>query len=268
MKHKFYKDKRAKNPYFIYRVFSRKFLRKWCNIVEEFSENPQLFQFILQGLFAAEGNVKFIERTKSRVVRISQGKPNPLLEKILSHYKIVFNFSKLERSYIISGRDNLEKIEKLRITILDFQKNRKFKKMMNSYKQRHYRKNQLKMELYTTLSTPHSSLELSKKFNRSQSRITRVLCKLKKEDKVRYFRVGSKSYWIRKEENLVIISKRKKQILRLLSSPKMTSDIAKSLGVSWKSSYGRLNELKKLNLVKKVDNLWKKTPTNKKVIIY
>ena len=266
--HKFYTDRRAKKPYFIYRIAGVKFIEKWHKIVNEFTQKPEFFQFILQGVFAGEGNIKFIESSRSRVVRIAQGKPDQLLEKILTHFQIDFKFSNIERSYVISGRFNLEKLAKLNISVLNAIKKKKFEKMLASYKQRHYPKNFLKKEIYSSLLIPHTSLQLSKRFDRSQARITRVLCSLRKEKKVMYFRVRSKSYWIQSNKKVVIISKRKEQILKILDLPKKTSGVASASSVSWKASYKRLNELKKLNLVKRVDKVWQKVPNDKKVIVY
>jgi len=268
VKYKFYVDKRAKTPYFIYRVADVSLVKKWHETVNEFVKTPELFQYTLQGIFAGEGNIKFIKSCRSRVVRISQGKPDPLLEKILNYFKIHFKFSERERSYVISGRSNLEKLAKLNISVLNSVKNKKFEEMLSSYKQHHYPRNFLKREIYSSLSTPYTSLQLSKKFNRSQARITRILCSLKKEKKVINFHVRSKSYWIQSNKKVVIISKRKNEILKILNSPKKTSEMANSLEVSWKSAYKRLNELKKLNLVKIVDKIWVKKQSDKKIIVY
>jgi hypothetical protein len=60
--HKHYVDKRSNKPYFIWRLADRKLIGKWKNIVELSKRNPRLYPFILQGFFAGEGNVKYLEK--------------------------------------------------------------------------------------------------------------------------------------------------------------------------------------------------------------
>jgi len=265
--HKFYLDKRSKTPYFIYRIADVELVKKWHKMVETLKQSPKFYIYTLQGFFAGEGNVKFIPKSKTRILRISQGKPNIFLEEVLNYLDIFFKYSLEERSYLISRRYNLDKLLKIDIAILHKTKNKKFKRMMESYKQYHYPKKFLKKELYDSLLSPHTSLELAKKFNRSQSRITRILVLLKKERKVNNFRVGSKDYWIQQSKK-IIISKRKREILDLLNSPKKTVEVASKLNVDWKTAHKRLNELKRLNLVKQTDNLWYESQNKKEVITF
>ncbi|MEK0369046.1 MAG: amidohydrolase family protein, partial [Nitrosopumilus sp.] len=64
---------------------------------------------------------------------------------------------------------------------------------------------------------------------------------LKKERKINNFRVGSVSYWIRNDQNIVIISKLKKKYLNfIVKSNKTTKEIANYFKVNDKSSFGRL----------------------------
>ena len=115
------------------------------------------------------------------------------------------------------------------------------------------------------MSRPFSSKELSNIFNRSQARVSEVLVNLKKENKVNNYRVKNIDYWTN-NKNLIIISKVKNKYLNLLNEEKTTAELARVIGVDWKSSSRRLNELKELNLVKIEDGKrWQKIATEKQI---
>lgn len=266
--HRFYIDVRANKPYFIYRVSGYTLVNKWNKLVGKTIGENNSYIDILQGFFAGEGNIKYIEKSQSRVIRIAQGKPNQLIEKILNYLKVKFSYYTSERSYVISGKANLEKLIKIDISKLHHEKNKKLIHMFSTYKQNHYPRGQLKDMLLKILKKePRTSNELSKTFNRDISRITKVLIDLKKMHKVKNYRVGSLSYWTT-EKNIIIISDRKRTILNILNQPKRTSEISKLMKVDPKSSFRRLKELEKLNLVRKNDGLWYKIPVDKEVITY
>jgi len=265
--HRYYVDERASKPYFIYRVSGVEVVKKWKKIVSLVVNKKKFYPFLLQGFFAGEGSLKFDYKSKSRMLRISQGKPNPLIETILKSNGVNFDYSQEKRNYEIIGRNNLEKLKELKISAMHSGKNKKFLDMVNSYKQYHYKKLYLKKELYKILIQPFSTDILAKKFRRSKARITRVLMKLKKEGTIIDFRVQSKSYWIRKDQNLIILSKRKLNILEFLKTPRLTSEVAKSFNINWKTAFRRLKELKKLNLIIQDKNAyWRKQKCKKKVI--
>lgn len=104
--------------------------------------------------------------------------------------------------------------------------------------------------------------------NRSQARIYDVLDIFKKKGKILNYRVKSKDHWIRKDQNIIIISKLKEKYLKFLgNSNKITKYFAKHFNVDWKSSFRRLKELEKLKLVKRnKDKTWRKLNMNKQVI--
>lgn len=266
--HRFYVDRRANRPYFIYRVSGTRLVAEWIRLVEKIITEVDSYISVLQGFFAGEGNIKYIEKSKARVIRIAQGKPNQLVEKILNYLKVEFSYSKSERSYIISGRENLEKLVKINISKLHPEKNKKLAYMIKTYKQNHYPRGQLKHMLLKILeSEPKTSAELSKTFNRDPSRITRVLINLKKIGKVKNYRVGSLSYWTGNKTH-IIISDRKKTILNLLKIPRRTFEVANSMKVGQKAASRRLKELEELNLVKRKNKFWYKIPVEKEVIVY
>jgi len=267
VEHKYYIDKRANKPYFIYRIADVQNVKKWHEIIEKFKQKTEFYSFILQGFFAGEGNVKFIKKSRSRIIRISQGKQNSFLEKVLRYCDIKFKYSRKERTYVMTGRTTLERLCQLNISSLHGIKKRKLKNMMRTYKQYHYPRDFLKKKLYNYLKSTYTSSQLAEIFKRSHARITKILINLKKEGKIKNFRVRSKSYWIRLDKNTIIISKRKQEILNFLIIPKYTFEIANHLNVNWKAAYRRLKELEKLKLVKFNDDLWYKIKTSKEVKI-
>jgi len=267
--HRFYIDKRANRPYFIYRVSGKKAVKEWLTLVKKITPNKKFYPYLLQGIFAGEGNIKYIEKSKSRVIRISQGKRSKLIEDILNYSGIKYSYSKKERSYVISGRENLEKLIRIDISCLHREKNFKLKHMFSTYKQYHYPRGELKNMILNILrEKPSTSLELSKLFKRDQTRVIRVLTALKRDRKIKNYRVGSTTYWVLKNSRLIIISDIKNTILNHLNMPRRTSEIAKLVNRDWKSSSKRLKELKKLNLVKYSGGLWYKLPNKGKVIVH
>lgn len=266
--HRFYIDKRANRPYFIYRVSGRELVKKWLKLVKKVLAKTEFYGNVLQGFFAGEGNIKYIEKSKSRVVRISQGKRNALVEKLLRHFKIKYSYAESERSYVISGKDNLDRAIGLKISCLHPEKQKKLAHMMSTYKQSHYLKGRLKKMLFEMIKKrPYTSHELSKLFERGRSRITMVLMDLKRDGKIRDHRVGSLNYWTGNKD-VIIISNRKKSILDSLDRPRRLFQISKVMKVDDKSSLRRLKELEKLNLVERNRYFWYRKPTKKEVIVY
>ena len=146
---------------------------------------------------------------------------------------------------------------------------KKFWEAYNDFKEEHYTHNYLKKEILGCLAEPFTSKGLSIKYNRSQARIYDVLDLLKKDGKIINFRVKSKDYWIKKNQNILILSKIKQNYLKFLTnSEKNTQEFAKFFNVNWKSSFRRLKELEKLQIVKRnKDKTWRLLSMNKKVII-
>ena len=115
------------------------------------------------------------------------------------------------------------------------------------------------------LNEPKTARQLAEIFNRSLARIQDILIDLKKKDIIKNFRVKSIDYWTNKS-NLIIISKLKNQYLSFLDNPKQTSEFAKYFKVDWKSSFKRLRELQKLNLVRRQqDKSWTKLQSEKTI---
>jgi len=260
----YYIDKRARKPYFILRLASRKIVKEWNEITKNISNDKKYYSDILRGFFAGEGNIK--EGERNRAIRIAQKNPIELINRILTEFEIEFRFSKRERSYVISSRYNWEKLAKIGVANLHPIKRKRFWEVYNKYKQWHYSHNFIRDNILELLENPTTSKELSEIFERHHSRIQHVLIKLKKEGKIKCFRVRSQAYWTR-NDNLIIISKRKKTILDLLNKPRRTFHIANKLKIDQKTVFKRLNELNRLGLVDRKNKIWYKLPTNKEVLI-
>ena len=264
----YYIDKRANKPYYIYRIGSVKLVSLWKNIVNEAKNDDKFYEHILRGFFAGEGNLKEGSHS-NRTVRIAQGKPNGYTEKILNYYGVKYRYSIKGRSYVITGKWNWDILAKINIADLHPIKKEKFWRIYRDYKELHYPDHYLKENISKLLEKPYTSLELSKKFKRSQARVYDILSILKNEAKVQKFNVRSKCYWIRANQNKIIISQIKKRYLSLVkNSRKTTVELSKEIGVCWKSAFRRLTELQKLNLVvRDPEGLWNFVESKKEVIV-
>jgi hypothetical protein len=265
-RYKYYIHRRATKPYFIFRIASVELIKEWNAIIKEKLDEKELYPDILSGFFAGEGNVK--EGKKSvRVLRISQAIQKGFIDRMLKELKITYNFTSNNRMYNISSKANWDIFAKYRLADLHPAKKERFWRLYNSYKEVHYKNNYLSQEVYKALEEPLTTKVLSEKFKRSFARIQEVLTLLKKEGKIKNFRVKCKDYWTN-DESLVIISSIKNNYLLYLDKPKLTSEIAKEFKVEWKSSSRRLNELKKLKLVRLNKNKkWEKMNSSKKIMV-
>jgi len=264
---KYYVHQRATRPYFIFRIASVELIKKWKVVINETLKENSLIPFVLRGFFAGEGNV-YEGKRSVRVLRISQKTRKDFIDNLLNSLGLIFSFEEGNRNYILSSKHNWDIFARYNLADLHPNKKEKFWRLYNSYKEEHYKKNYLYLGIYKELEEPLTTLQLSKRFNRSFARIQDVLVLLKKEGKIYNFRVQSRDYWVNNRE-IIIISKIKNNYLDVLKQPKLTSEIAKAFKVDWKSSFRRLNELKKLNLVQiGEDNKWKKKSTKKKIIVF
>jgi predicted transcriptional regulator len=223
----------------------------------------------MKGFFAGEGNIKFLIKYSTRTIRIAQGKKVDFLEKTLNNLNISYNYSIRERAYVINNKKNWDKFAKISLAELHPLKNKQFWETYESYKQEHYEKNYLKKEIYNFLITTITSSNIAHKFNRSQARIQDILIDLKKENKIKNFRIKSKDYWIRIDQNKIIISRLKNQYLKLLNQGyNKTYEFANYFKVDHKSSYKRLKELEKLGLIKRnINKEWIKLNTDKEIVV-
>src|SRR3989338_4068685 len=155
-KARFYLDKRANQTYYIWRLASTKIVEEWKGRVQTITGNHQYYASILRGFFAGEGNIKTGSHS-NRTIRIAQGKPFPLLEKILTKFKVDFKYSLAERSYVIVGKRNWDVLAQLGIADLHPIKKTKFWNTYNSYKEEHYSANYLKTKILQLLEKPYTS---------------------------------------------------------------------------------------------------------------
>lgn len=259
-----YINKRARKPYYILRLASVELVKKWRKVVNETINNPELSIYLLRGFFAGEGNLKESSKS-SRIIRIAQKGPNKLIEAILKPLRITFSFRINERNYYIFGKLNWDIFAKYNLADLHPNKKEKFWRFYNNFKQNHYKHNYLRDSIFLSLNDPQTPRKLMKEYNRSFARIQDILIDLKKQKKIRNFRIGSIDYWTNKKD-LIIISKLKNNYLLYLTKSRKTSDFAKRFKVDPKSSFRRLKELQTLNLVERDKNKnWMIIPTNKEI---
>jgi len=197
---KYYVDRRARKPYYIYRVASKDTTKEWHKSVEKIKRIKSGWKFVLMGFFAGEGNIKhLLKNHMHRSIRIAQKNRNHFLEEMLDFFNFTYSFSKGDRCYNITGRENLFKAKTLEICNLHPLKKIAFKEMLKSYKSdfSYYPKGWLKQGVYFSLSRPKTTRELSIKFKRSFARIQDVLIELKKEKRVINYRCDHESYWLK-----------------------------------------------------------------------
>ncbi len=261
---KYYAHERATKPFFIYRIASVKLIGKWREIVNKSLNLKEFYPYVLRGFFAGEGNIKEVSHN-SRVLRIAQKERKEFIDVILKDLGIKFSFNSKGRSYEIHGKPMWDIFANLKLADLHPHKKRRFWEVYNHFKEEHYETNFLINNILPILNKPITTKKISQIFNRSPARITDVLVELKKQDKVNNFRIRSVDYWTN-NPNLIIISKLKKEYLILIDNPRPTSEFAKYFKIDWKSSFRRLKELEKLNLVRRLENgKWMKLPNQKTI---
>jgi len=241
--------------------------RIWRRRAQTICADSSNYQGILQGFFAGEGNIKENMRHHTRVLRIAQGKRLVLLERILRFFRVKFRYESSGRSYVISGRDNLEKLWKIGVSGLHSKKHAKFAAMMSSYQQHHYRLGYLGPRILEILSSPLTTSEIATRVNRGESRVNQLLTPLRRRGEVEMFKVRSSYYWIRSDQQRIIISYEKSKILKALSCPRRVSEIARTVGRTEKSVSRRLAELNRLGLAEKANSNWRAIEVSKRVIV-
>jgi len=262
-----YEDSRASKPYYILRFYSTELCKEWNEEVENSKQNEDLYQYIVQGFFAGEGSV-YEGARKSRRLRIAQGEPNDFLETVLNYFDVDYCFRAENRSYVITKKRNWDIFADLDLCKLHPRKKDKFWSIYDSFQEEHYQKGYLKEELYKILDSPWKTKELAEKFDRSQARLCEVLMLLKKEGRAINYKAGSYSYWIREDQNTVVISEIKSEYLDLLRDNSLkVGEIADNFSVRKKSAYKNLHRLEELGLIKKQNHEWKTVESDKKVIV-
>jgi len=80
------------------------------------------------------------------------------------------------------------------------------------------------------------------------------------------FKVRSSYYWIRIDQQCMVISSEKSKILRTLSCPRRLFEIARIVDRTEKSVLKRLAEMTRLGLVERVNSNWRRIEVAKRVI--
>jgi predicted transcriptional regulator len=185
----------------------------------------------------------------------------------LRFFGVKFRYESSGRSYVISGRDNLEKLWKIGVTTLHSKKHAKFAAMVSSYQQHHYGRGYLGPRILEILSSPSTTCEIATRVKRGESRVSQLLTVLRRKGEVEKFKVRSSCYWIRSDQQCVTISNEKSKILKTLSSPRRPSEIAEIVGRTEKTVSKRLAELTRLGLVEKANSNWRAIEASKRVIV-
>ncbi len=265
---KYYNDNRANKPYFIWRLASVKMMKLWKELVSGTLSNSNYYADILRGFFAGEGSVKTGSHS-NRTLRIAQKCEKPWINEILGHLGISYSFFQKNRSYDISGGWNWKVFAKHKLADLHPDKKARFWTAYSNFKQEHYENHHLRNNLLSDLTNPTTAKSLALKYKRSASRITEVLCELRKLKIVKNFRVQSNDYWITNQSSVVIISKIKKHCLAELNKdPKSILELSKLLNRSQRAIGKRLIEMQRLRLVKRDKfNKWTSVPNSKRIIV-
>ncbi len=261
-----YTDTRANRPYYILRYADTKSVIKWKSMVQDIVSQERYFPDILRGFFAGEGNIK-TGAHYNRTLRIAQKEPIAPIDTMLKFLGIAYKFSTRERAYVITGWNNWEKFYRHKIYILHPEKRERFLSTWESYKEVHYPANFIRNNLLQKLSRPMTSRELAIAFDRSQATLQELLCEMKSEGKLMNYRCRSLDYWVRADSNLVVISDRKSEVLKLLQKFHRVYELAQKMDIDDKSVKRRLVELERLGLVKHKGYLWNSAPTTKEVLV-
>jgi len=262
-----YNDERATQTYYIIRLASRDIVKEWKHKVSKVKDEPNLYPYILQGFFAGEGSVYEGSR-KSRTLRVSQGERDDFIEKVFDHLNLDYYFRPEGRSYVITKKKNWDIFDEHEICKLHPRKQEKFQSIYNSFQEEHYLKGELKKNVYEKLTEPYRTKELAELFDRSQARLCDVLMELKKEEKATNYKAGGPTYWIRDDQNAVIISEVKNEYLDLLKDQRLkVGEISEHFSVVKSSAYKNLHRLQDMGLIKKKDHEWTTTGTEKQVIV-
>jgi|GEM_PF-786673 len=263
----FYIDKRANRPYYIYRLADSEFLRRWKDIVDEFSGKEEHYADILRGIFAGEGNVHHsIQNHNTKELRIASKDRNDFIEKILRYHDIRFDFDISHRSYNLRINP-IDRFIAIRLTELHPDKEARFIKILDSIKEIHYSPGQLEELILKTLHDNFmTTKELSASLKRSPLRILEVLQKLQKEDKVGHIRTNQRSCWSIKANLDKYRLNEKKFILSNIHVSNSFAEMGKNLNISRKSISKRVIAYEKEGVIEKDAGWWKMTEAGKQFI--
>ena len=149
-----YIDHRANVPYYIYRVSGVDLARTWRRASRTICADSSNYQGILQGFFAGEGNVKESVVILREFFESLKAKDSLFLSGFCAFFSVKLRYESSERYYVISGRENLEKLWRIGVTELHSRKHARFAAMMSSYQQHHYRRGYLGPRILEILSSP------------------------------------------------------------------------------------------------------------------
>jgi len=262
-----YMDLRANRIYYIYRLADTGFVKEWKRLVYEVKQNQEFWPEILRGIFAGEGNVKHdLQNNNSRNLRIAAGKRNEFIEKLLQFFQVPIKYDSEKRMYWIHGR-HLDYLDAINIASLHPEKEAKFRKMMNSVKEKHFSPHEIEVILLSKLVVFKGIKELANEVSRSEIHLLQVLRNLKQANKIDCLKVNGKWLWIRKELKEAFLEEEKRKILRNLKKYSSVTQLSMGVGIYRKAITKRLKEYQRKELVVRVNrNHWKMTEKGKVIV--
>jgi predicted Rossmann fold nucleotide-binding protein DprA/Smf involved in DNA uptake len=184
----------------------------------------------------------------------------------LDYFDVDYRFSERGRAYVSTRRKNIERLAEVGVAELHPQKKKALDRLLDRFQETHYPQGWLKEAVYSHLVEPYNTRTLAATFDRSSARLCDVLMELKKEGKIMNYKAGRTTYWIRNDQDTIIISNVKQQYLDLLREPKKMGAIAVHFSVRKSSAYNNLKRLQELGLVEKHGHEWKTAETEKEVV--
>ena len=262
-----YMDLRANRTYHIYRLADTKFLIYWKDLVAKYQEEKDFYPEILRGIFAGEGNVKHdFENKNSHNLRIASGVRDSFIEKLLLYFGVPVKFDAKHRMYWITG-GSLYLLDKINIASLHPEKEAKFRKMINSVKEKHYSQGELKRIVLSKLDVFRKTKDLALELNKSELGILEVLTELKNEQKIDNLKINGVSFWGNKELKEKHFSQEKLRILHNLKKYPSITQMSKAIDIYRKSITSRLEKYKQEGLVVRLDkNHWEMTEKGRIIV--
>lgn len=263
---KFYQDKRATRPYYIWRVGSVKLTKDWRQLFEEVIKDPKYYPDFLRGFFAGEGNIKTGSHN-CRTIRIAQKDRIKFIEEMYEYLGLTYTFRKEDRSYYFSGKWNWDIFAKYKLADLHLKRKKKFWDAFNSYKEIHYKNGFLKKETLKLLNKPMTTIEISQELDRSPARVYDVLTELRLENKAKYLHAGKTTYWFKSSLEIIIISNTLAKYLKGITNNNSILEMSCQFKVNERSVRKNIKSLQFKGLIEKKEGKWITKMSKKKLVI-
>ncbi|MBT4804674.1 helix-turn-helix domain-containing protein [Candidatus Woesearchaeota archaeon] len=261
-----YSDVRAKRTYYIYRLADVQFVKEWKRIVSDVKDNEKFYPEVLRGIFAGEGNVKHdLKNKNSRNLRVASGKRDPFIEKLLEFFNVPIKYTSDNHMYLITGR-HLEKLNDINIAVLHPEKESKFRKMIDSVKEKHYSPGEFKKLLFGQLDSFQKTKDLAKFFNKSVIYTLETLTELKRENVVSNIKRKDGSFWAKKHLIKEHFNSERVRILHNIKKYQTFSKTGKAVNLSRRTVARRVREYQKDGLIAFKNACWEMTEKGKVIV--